>query len=116
MRLTDFYDTSGPERAGIIKKDGSVIELENRSSSPMTSFSIDPDQMKDATATWHTHPNKSANLSVADMQAFLAWPNLDHYIVGNDAILLFFVEDDVVILSDETGFTWQPSGNRTACR
>lgn len=104
MHLAEYHDRNGPERVGIILTDGTIHELENKADDPFSQFRIDPSVLialeDEIEATWHTHPHGYANLSVADYQTFLAWPQFFHYIVGNDTVICFSVKDNVVILHD----------------
>lgn len=87
------------ERHGLILN-GEVIELKNTSGSPEDSCAVNSDDLflyLEATATWHSHPDETSNLSGADMQTFLAWPNLDHYIIGVDGITRYYVEDGILL-------------------
>jgi proteasome lid subunit RPN8/RPN11 len=105
MRLGEYYRDDGPERVGVVLTDGEIMELSNKAEDPSNTFSIDPEWLcqhqHHIAATWHTHPNAEANLSLADYTTFLAWPIFDHYIVGSDATLRFYVEDGIVFIADE---------------
>lgn len=97
------YLGDGPERVGIIKRDGEIVEFENVCSSP-DGFQLKGDDLlllesEDVVATWHTHPGASANLSVGDFHAFRAWPKLTHYIVGIDGVDEYIVRDGEVIVA-----------------
>lgn len=106
-KLLEYYSDEGPERVGIILWDGSgfdpeVIELRNISENPEQGFLLaDKDLLllddPDVVGTWHTHPGVTGNLSVNDMEAFLAWPRLSHHIVGNDGVANYVVENGAVI-------------------
>lgn len=92
------------ERHGFVMKDGSIIELENKSQTPEDSYLGDPEQVikycDDAVATWHTHPGKDSNLSAGDHDNFMNWPNLDHFIIGEDGISRYKVRGKVLIKDD----------------
>lgn len=104
--MNEYYADTGPERVGIVLKDGTRVELENVSENPEQGFLISDDDLlrlddPDVVGTWHTHPGVTGNLSVNDMEAFLAWPNLVHRIVGADGEWAFTVVDGVVIAARE---------------
>lgn len=91
------YLADGPERCGFILKDGSIVEVENIAANPSDAFRMSAKSIEayiaQATATWHTHPGASRNLSVADYRTFITLPHLDHYIVGVDGVRRYFVQD-----------------------
>jgi proteasome lid subunit RPN8/RPN11 len=95
------YLTPGPERGGLILTTGEVIELANCSPDPEQGFMPDPLELlahvDQAGATWHTHPDESANLSSEDFQTFILWPNLYHVIVGNDGTRWYAVKNGAVV-------------------
>lgn len=99
--LLEFYAAEGPERVGFILDDGAVVEVENVSGTPDTGFDICAEDLitfgERAVASFHTHPGASANLSVEDASTFLTWPNLKHYIIGNDGIRTFEVKGNQVV-------------------
>lgn len=112
--ISEFYSDEGPERVGVILNAGEVVEVTNRASDPFNTFSIDPDWLRthesEIVATWHTHPNSPANLSFADYTTFLAWPQFDHYIVGSDVTLRFYVEENIVYCGEEETSSSRLSG------
>lgn len=76
-----------PEYCGVIRADGTVLQLPNVHTEPTRGFEIDPraflEQLEaGAVATWHTHPAADPNLSEEDMNGFRQWPQLLHHIVG----------------------------------
>lgn len=89
--LKSKYSETGPERVGFIVN-GEVIEVQNTSGKPDEGFLIADaavlyyTEEVIAEATWHTHPNQSSNLSGKDYPMFRDWPEMDHYIVGNDGV------------------------------
>lgn len=102
-RLLDLYEGSH-ERCGFILKTGEIVEVVNICSDPENGFDMQgADIIKfapQASATWHTHPGDDSNLSAGDFYTFLNWPELEHYIVGNDGVTKFVVDDgDVLIAS-----------------
>lgn len=75
------------ERCGLIGADGEVIEVANVHAEPESGFHMEPICFlaavnEGAVATWHTHPGQDPNLSEEDMVGFLAWPSLEHHILG----------------------------------
>lgn len=100
-----FFDPENPkEQCGFVLKGNKMVEVKNVHPEPEKGFEIDPeailrheDQIK---ATWHTHPNGTKALSERDYACFLAWPHLEHYIVGLDGVQRYVVEDGVVLNAD----------------
>lgn len=100
--LLQLYE--GPhERVGFILKTGEIVEVENICDDPTGGFDVKgADIIKYApiaAATWHTHPNEDSNLSAGDWHTFLNWPELEHYIIGNDGVTKFVVENGDVLLA-----------------
>lgn len=99
--LEYFSDSDKLERCGVILKNGIILESVNIHSKPETGFHVDPailvDNEDDLAACWHTHPGSTANLSQADYDTFLTWPDLVYYIVGVDGIRCFVVEGELVV-------------------
>ena len=99
--LSEFYASSGPERVGFVLRDGSVVEVENKSPSTEHSSVVDPsfliDHEDELVASFHTHPGESCNLSTDDLHAFANWPHLKHYVIGKDGIAAFEVRNGNVI-------------------
>ena len=98
------------ERWGILQH-GSVFELANISLKPETTFlpaSQDYVHLDhpETVATWHTHPRSDNKPSEEDTEAFLAWPHLVHYILGNNGIAAYKIINGEVIDHDCT--TWLP--------
>ena len=95
--LRDFYSAGGPERMGLVLRDGTIIECQNVAADPMRTFLFRAEDLMEhevaAVATWHTHPDQSCNLSLEDYDGFMNWPEWSHYIVGNDGVRRYYVED-----------------------
>lgn len=95
--LVKFYSNDGPERGGFVLGDGFVVERPNASPDPQGSFCLSAEDLIKheafAVATWHTHPGASANLSGDDYIAFRNWSNLKHYIIGNNGVRCYAVDD-----------------------
>lgn len=75
---------------------GKIVECQNLHPAPENNFQFDPEDLSKATATWHTHVNGTANLSLEDYRFYLAWPKLNHFIVTSDKVNLYVVESGVV--------------------
>lgn len=102
MNLLELYE--GPhERCGFILKTGEIVEVVNICQEPELGFDMRGEDIIKyapiASATWHTHPDDDSNLSAGDFHTFLNWPELEHYIVGNDGVTKFIVEDGDVLLA-----------------
>lgn len=95
------------ERCGVVLEDGTILELTNIAEEPAGSFEIDPTELLEqletgrVKATWHTHIDSGPNLSGADYDGFLAWPELEHFVIGREAgqvaVAKFVVEDGLVL-------------------
>lgn len=102
--MNDLLDllTPGNERVGFILKTGEIVEVDNVCDEPEDGFDVRGEDLLRylpiATASWHTHPGTSSNLSVNDYETFLNHPNLDHFIIGDDGITKYVVRDGVVII------------------
>ena len=98
LLLKKSPDRTG-EQCGLVMKNGEILELPNIHPKPLDAFRIDPTQVvlhyKDAVATWHTHLGP-AMLSGADYAMFLNWPDLLHYIVGDDEVKCYKVKDGAI--------------------
>lgn len=90
----------GAERCGVIKG-GEIVECENLHPSPLLNFALAAEELEGAEATWHTHPISSANLSQADFEAFLQHPSLLHYIVSDQNVWCYSVQNGMVIFNHE---------------
>jgi proteasome lid subunit RPN8/RPN11 len=96
------------ERCGLILKDGTILELVNVHDTPERGYRMDPTaalpHLENLTGTWHTHPDSDPNLSEEDYAGFLAWPDLEHYIIGRRngqlAVSKYIVEEGMVIECD----------------
>lgn len=105
-KLREFYTDSGPERVGFILTDETVVEVKNNHPNPELGFDISAEDLikfeDSVTATWHTHPNTNANLSVHDEGAFWMYPDLVHYIIGNDGIRSYRFDGPRLMQQHET--------------
>lgn len=102
--LSQFYAPSGPERVGFILDNDEIVEVDNVSVTPEDGFEVSAEDLVRfegrTVATWHTHPNETSNLSLDDYLGFLNWPDLRHYIIGNDGVKAFVVKGKTVIGDD----------------
>jgi hypothetical protein len=77
--------------------DLTLIEVENKAKDPTDGFEVSASDLFSygltADATWHTHPGKTASMSLRDDLAFRAWPELTHYIIGSDGIRCYVVHE-----------------------
>lgn len=100
--LRQFYSDEGPERCGLILTGDVVIETENVAEQPTEAFEIPAKDLIEnedrATASWHTHPGGTSQLSFADFEGFLMWPDLKHYIVGKDSVTCYVVKNGAVVI------------------
>lgn len=87
--LTRLYNKEGAERIGFIVG-SEVIEVANIAQNPTEGWYISPEDVlkygEAAWATWHTHPNHTANLGGDDHVTFKQWPELKHFVLGNDGV------------------------------
>lgn len=103
--LLPFLSSDGPERVGFVLDTGEIVEVENQCGMPEDGFEVSgADLMKyedRAVASWHTHPGSdyNANLTTADQQSFLDFPELRHYIVAQDGVRCYVIENDRVIVT-----------------
>lgn len=78
------------ERCGLVLLDDTFVEIPNIANDRVTGYYMDPEQVlpyltaEKIKGTWHTHPNGPPILSEDDMEGFLGWPHLTHYIVGRE--------------------------------
>lgn len=95
--LRSYYQPEGPERCGFVMDRFGVFEAENVADDPINGFEVSADVVAEnidhITATWHTHPGQSSNLSMGDRETFLNWSTVSHYIVGREGITRYYVED-----------------------
>lgn len=97
-KLRNFYNESGEERGGYITFEGNVFEVTNIHKDKDNYFMFsceDLDKLSDekVMATFHTHPDKSSNLSKEDYDAFVNWEKLLHFIIGKDKISCYKVSE-----------------------
>lgn len=96
----EAYAPEGRERIGFVLADGTIIECENLSESDC-GFDFKGEDLiqygETAKASWHTHPGLPSNLSVGDKESFLAWPDMQHMVVGSDGTRIFAVQNNRVV-------------------
>lgn len=99
--LTKIYSNQGEEICGVITA-SQLVALQNVSPSPELGFDLAAEDviewMDKAWATWHTHPNMPSNLSGADYNTFMAWPDHYHFISGADGVRCYKVCDQRKVL------------------
>lgn len=100
QELLALWSPQGIERCGVIAN-GEVVELENIHPSPAESFAMDIEGIENITATWHTHPRSSANLSKTDHTSFKCYPEFLHYIVSNQNVWCFKIQNNEVIFDHD---------------
>jgi proteasome lid subunit RPN8/RPN11 len=92
--------TDTRERCGLVLSDGMVFQLDNIHPDPERGFMISGVELfKYQTmlaGTWHTHPGQSSVFSQEDHDGFMQWPDLTHFIVGNDGVRAYRVEDGII--------------------
>lgn len=92
------------ERVGFVLDDDTIVEVENICSDPQNGFEIRAEDLllyeDRIKATWHTHPGVNANPSVGDHYAFLNFPDWKHYIIGNNGIVTYEVQNRKVIIAE----------------
>lgn len=100
--LREFYADEGPERVGLILRDGTIVELENVATNPEEAFDVRPEDLiryeDEMVATWHTHPGASPNLSLDDHMAINNWPMLEHYIIGQGSTRRYTVRNGSIVV------------------
>ena len=102
QQLLDLYE-GDEERCGFVLKSGDIVEVINICENPKEGFAVAGADLVRFTpiaqATWHTHPGSDSNLSANDWHSFLNWPELEHYIIGNDGITKFVVQNGEVLVA-----------------
>lgn len=97
-RLREICNESEDERGGYITKDGIVVEVDNIHPDKTNNFMFSCDDLEkleeeNVMGTFHTHPNKTSNLSKEDYDAFVNWEKLLHFIIGKDTISCYKVSE-----------------------
>lgn len=104
-QLTANYDKADKlERCGLVLKDGTIIEVENKHEEPTNGFRMPVAELvkheDNLLGTWHTHPMDTANLSESDYMGFANWPDLKHFIIGLDGVRCFEVQPPLIVEVD----------------
>lgn len=101
-KLAELYDDK-VERVGFILPGDKIVEVKNISEDPEKGFDVSAEDIQeygdDAIAAWHTHPKADNNLSAVDMDTFLTWHNIDHYIIGDNGVRKYVVKDGDVLIA-----------------
>jgi proteasome lid subunit RPN8/RPN11 len=88
------------EACGVIDDDLVIIPCQNHASDPYDHFKFSEDDLK-GVATWHTHPQSNANLSIADYWFFVQWSMQIHFIVAQDEVRCYAVHEGKVYSVDQ---------------
>lgn len=94
------------ERCGFILKDGTVVEVENTSATPSSTFKISEDEisnigLENICIFWHSHPSGNVNLSLDDYFAFLSFPDQKHRIYNQTGFAEYYVRRGFVMREEE---------------
>ena len=99
--LSFLTDPDTPERVGFVLKNDEVIELTNICPELNEGAEVAPEDYikyeNDLVAMWHTHPGEKNELSIADYHTFRAFSNIDHYVVGTNGVIRYYVQDGMVL-------------------
>lgn len=103
-RLNELLeDSSDPERVGFVLDDDVIVEVENVCSEPTDGFEIRSEDLLKyegrIKASWHTHPGASSNPSIGDLQSFLNYPDWVHYIIGEQGVVVFKVNNGKLVIA-----------------
>lgn len=88
MLETLLLPSDKEERCGLVLQDNSCVEIQNIANDRVTGYYMDPEQVLpyltagQIRGTWHTHPDSPPILSTEDMEGFLGWPHLTHFVIG----------------------------------
>lgn len=89
------------EACGVITPEGAVETRKNQAEDPTDRFSFLIEDLQGISATWHTHPASSANLSIGDYWFFMQWSELVHFVVSVDEVRCYVVIQGKVRFIDE---------------
>lgn len=100
--LLNLIDKDGDEVCGVILKDGTVQVRKNLHPEPRDNFAMECEDFDDPniTATFHTHPRGTPNLTMADYRSFVQFPRLKHFIIGKAEIWCYRMDGDILVLDD----------------
>lgn len=103
VKLSDFW-SQDTERCGFILKSGEVVEVENIAEDPKNEFEVSEEDFEkyypDTVASWHSHTDDFANLSLSDYYTFLNLPEWQHWVVSKHKSVKFSVKSEAVILEE----------------
>jgi proteasome lid subunit RPN8/RPN11 len=79
-----------------------MLKLNNVSKNPEIEFEFSESDLAlldedSVIATFHTHPGRDANLSLADYMVFKNYPRLKHYICGKNGCKCYLTQGGVLI-------------------
>lgn len=104
QKLLELFDPELEEElCGLIDSNGLIHHAPNVHPEPTKGFRMHAVTLLDLmtrleiVATWHTHPEGDATLSQEDYAGFTQWSDLTHYIVANDEVRSYVVEDGLVL-------------------
>ncbi|WP_273860753.1 hypothetical protein [Photobacterium sp. GSS17] len=96
--------TTDREHCGFITE-YCVVEVSNCAIDPKTHFEISEDDVElyldAAVATWHSHPESSANLSLEDHALFAEIRDCRHIIVSPTEIWVYYTTPKGVVMVEE---------------
>lgn len=102
--LQNLYTTTGNEKGGYITSDFQIVECQNCHIEPENNFTYNFEAMDkletEGWATFHTHVDKSSNLSKEDYDSFQNYYDLIHFIIGNDGISCYKVTDRGTVVKE----------------
>jgi len=99
-KLRDRWDPQ-IELCGVISPKKRVRQTKNLSDTPESTFLFDGKDLEGAIASWHSHPDGTANLSIADYRFFQSWPNQAHFIISSDEVRCYTVEKGLVYFIEQ---------------
>jgi len=104
-KLSDFWNPE-VERCGFILKSGEIVEVDNISEDPQNGFEVSEKDFEkyysETAASWHSHTDDFANLSLSDYYTFLNLPEWDHWVISKNKCVKFSVKSNCVILEEVT--------------
>lgn len=94
------------ELCGFILKDQTVVQVENKSATPHSTFEISEEDiqktgLENIEIFWHSHPNKDINLSLQDYRSFLQYPHHKHRIYTENGFAEYYVRRGFVMRVEE---------------
>lgn len=89
------------EVCGVITPDLEIQESPNLAPYPEDAFEFRQEDLEGMTASWHSHPKSSPNLSIPDFYFFKSWPSMVHFVIGKDEVRCFAVWAGTVYLIEQ---------------